>query len=112
MSGYLKSAHAIAEEAMKKEWTAKRQWQWASAGFRERLRQGVEALVEAFNFEMFDCVNGLDRLRAKWPLAERRYWTTFRKVDAEREEFKFLHLWIYLRQANNLKKKPDNINRK
>ena len=42
MAGYLKSAHAIAEEDMKKEWTAKRQWQWASAGFRERLRQGEE----------------------------------------------------------------------
>ena len=31
-------------------------------------------------------MNGLDRLRAKWPLAERRYSATIRKVDAEKGE--------------------------
>lgn len=43
MAGYLKSVHAVAEEEMKKGWTAKRPWRWASAGFRKRLRQGAEA---------------------------------------------------------------------
>ena len=60
------------------------------------MRKGVDgqkALAMGIGWLL---VNGLDRLRAKWPLAERRYWATIRKVDAEREKFKDLHLLGYV----------------